>query len=88
MEIAVGVPVLPSSRLLVGGPAPINLDEAYAFQKGDLYTLHVVDPNKPTNAPIRNVASGIFQHAVLRNSDGSMTLSGKFAPLKEISLFD
>jgi hypothetical protein len=73
---------------MVGAPAPINLDEAYSFQRGDLYTLHVVDPNKPTNGSIRNVASGIFQHAVLTNSDGSMTLGGKFAPLKDISLFD
>jgi hypothetical protein len=88
MELAVGVSVSPSLRPIVGGPAPINLHEAYAFQKGDLYTLHVVDLNKPTSATIRNLASGIFQHAVLKNSGGSMTLGGKFAPLKEISLFD
>jgi hypothetical protein len=88
IELAVGVPISPSLRLIVGGPAPINLHEAYAFQKGDLYTLHVFDPYKPTTATIRNVASGIFQHAVLKNSDGSMTLGGKFAPSKEISLFD
>jgi hypothetical protein len=64
------------------------VEEAYHYQRGYYYRLYAVDPNKPTNVLIRNLASGIFQHAVLQSPEGHMSLAGIFPPLKDIALFD
>jgi hypothetical protein len=88
LNLAVGVGTEPTRVKLVGGPAPQFMEEAYHYQKGEFYTLHVVDPNKPTNAWIRNLASGIFQYAVFQSGDSQMTWGGHFPPVKDITLFD
>jgi hypothetical protein len=90
MNLAVGIGTKPTRRQIVGGPATVQLDEGYVYQRGDLYTLYRVDPNKPTNVNVilRNLASGIFQHAVLQYPNGHDTLEGHFPPLKDITLFD
>jgi hypothetical protein len=89
INLAVGSLTEPTRRQILGGPVPIELDEGYIYQKGDFYTAQKVDPNKPTNGTIRNLASGIFQHAVFEFPDGgSFTLGGHFPPVKEITLFD
>jgi hypothetical protein len=88
INLSLGVSTPPTHRQMIGGPVPLRLDEGYLYQKGDFYTLYKVDWKKPTSAMMRNLASGIFQHAVLEDSKGHITLAGYFPPLKEISLFD
>lgn len=88
MNIAVGVPTKPTRRQIIGGPANLQFEDGYFYQKGDFYTLQIVDPKKPTNAIVKNLASGIFQHAVFQFRDGHFTIGGHFPPLKEITLFD
>jgi hypothetical protein len=88
INLAVGVPTTPTRRQIVGGPEVMQLEDGYFYQKGEFYTLHMVDPKKPTNTMIKNLASGIFQHAVLQFPDGNITFGGHFPPLKEITLFD
>jgi hypothetical protein len=88
LNLAVGTGIPPSRLQLVGGPMPLNMEEAYHYQRGDLFRLYTFDPDKPTSVLIRNLASGIFQHAVLQSPDGHSALGGHFPPLKDITLFD
>jgi len=88
LNLAVGTGTPPSGLQLLGGATPQTVEEAYHYQRGDYYRLYAVDPNKPTNVQIRNLASGIFQHAVLQSPEGHMSLAGIFPPLKDIALFD
>lgn len=88
LNLAVGQGTDPTRVEMRGGPTPVRLDEVYLYQKGEFYTVHRIDPKKPTNAWIRNLASGIFQYAVLADDQGHMTLGGIFPPNKEITLFD
>lgn len=88
LNLAVGTGIQPSRLQLVGGPVPLNFDDVYHYQRGDLFRHYPFDPNNPTNVLIRNLASGIFQHAVLQSPDGHITLGGHFPPLKDIRLFD
>jgi hypothetical protein len=88
LNLAVGTNIAPSRLQLLGGPAPQTMEEAYHYQRGDLFRLYTFDPNKPMNVLMRNLASRIFQHAVLQSQEGHMVLGGYFPPLKDITLFD
>lgn len=88
LNLAVGIGTEPTRGQIVGGPMMLQLNDGYVYQRGDFYTLYNFDPNKPTNLTVRNLASGIFQHAVLQRADGHVTLGGHFPPTKEITLFD
>jgi hypothetical protein len=88
LNLAVGTGTSPSRLQLMGGPAPWIIEEAYHYQTGEIFRLYTFDPKKPTNILIRNLASGIIQHAVLRSPEGHMTLGGYFPPLKDVTLFD
>jgi hypothetical protein len=89
INLAVGVGVDPSQVLLTNGPMQAKFKEGYHYQRGEFFTAYKVEPNKPTNAWVRNLASGIFQHAVIVHPDGhEAVLGGHFPPTKEITLFD
>lgn len=88
MNLAVGTHTEPTHIETRGGPTPQRVEEAYHYQKGEFYTLHVVDLSKPPTAWIRNLASGIFQYAVFQSAERQMTLAGLFPPDKDITLFD
>jgi len=79
----------PTRRQIVGGAMPLQLDDGYVYQRGNLFKMFKFDPNGVTNLSITNIASGIVQHAVVEDAGGQqMVLSGYFPPLKEITLFD
>jgi hypothetical protein len=88
IEYPAGAPTEPTHRELRGGPVKIRLDEGYVYQRGEFYALRVVDPNKPTNFMLKNLASGMFLHVVLQHPDGHTTFGGYFPPTKDITLFD
>lgn len=89
INLAVGIGADPSKLQLTNGQIRANFQDGYHYQRGNYYTLYRVDPTKTTNISIRNLASGIFQHAVLKSGDGSeVLLSGHFPPTKEVTLFD
>jgi hypothetical protein len=89
INLAVGVGTAPSHVQIVGGSANATFKDGYHYQRGEFYTAYAVDPNKPTDAWVRNLASGIFQHAVIVHPDGKEdVLGGHFPPTKEITLFD
>jgi hypothetical protein len=89
INLAVGIGTEPSRVQIANGPANATFKDGYHYQRGEFYTAYPVDPNKPTNALVRNLASGIFQHAVVVHPDGSEdVLGGYFPPTKEISLFE
>jgi hypothetical protein len=89
INLAVGVGTAPSHVQIVNGPANAAFKDGYHYQRGEFYTAYQVDPKQPTNAWVRNLASGIFQHAVIVYPDGKEdVLGGNFPPSKEIALFD
>jgi hypothetical protein len=89
INLAVGVGVDPSKVLLANGPMQAEFKEGYHYQRGEFFTAYKVDPNKPTNAWVKNLASGIFQHAAIVHPNGREdVLGGYFPPTKEITLFD
>ena len=89
INLAVGVGSPPSRLQLTNGPANASFTDGYYYQRGEFYTTYAVDPNRPTNAWVKNLASGIFQHAVLVHANGrEEVLGGHFPPSKEIALFD
>jgi hypothetical protein len=89
INLAVGVGVAPSKLLLINGPMQATFNEGYYYQRGEFFTAYKTNPNKPTNAWVRNLASGIFQHAVIvRDDEGEDVLGGYFPPTREITLFD
>jgi hypothetical protein len=82
------VSMQPTRWLLLGGPAPIELDNGYVYQRGELFRLCRHDPFRPTNVNMTNVASGIVKRAVLELSGGEHILQGIFPPVTEITLID
>lgn len=88
INLAVGVGSPPSRVQLTNGPSNASFTDGYYYQHGEFYTAYQATQNKPTNALIRNLASGIFQHAVIVDVDGNESvLGGYFPPSKEIALF-
>jgi len=87
INLAIGTGGEPTRMEIRGGPVNLRLDNGYFYQGGDLYTVYNFD-GRPMTATIKNLASGIFQHAVFRSPNGQMTLGGVFPPSKEITLFD
>jgi hypothetical protein len=88
LNLAVGAPTAPTHVEMRGGLASVPVHEAYHYQRAEYYTVYKVDPNRPTTAWIKNLASGIFQYAVLQFQDGQITLGGYFPPVKDVTLFD
>jgi hypothetical protein len=88
LNLAIGMGTEPTHIETRGGLRPLNLEERYNYQKGEFYTLHQINRCKPTTAWIRNLASGIFQFAVLQGDHGESTLGGHFPPNKDVTLFD
>ncbi|MCK9913693.1 hypothetical protein MXD81_31375 [Microbacteriaceae bacterium K1510] len=88
MNFAVGVPVHPSRLQVTNGSPQIPLADGYYHQRGDFFTAYKADPKKPTDAWLRNLASGIFQHAVIVHPGREDVWKGVFPPTKDIGLFD
>jgi hypothetical protein len=89
MNLAVGTGMSPSRLLITNGPTNATFQDGYHYQRGEFFTAYPHDPNRPTNAVLRNLASGIFQHAVLVYPDGTEQLiGGHFPSTKEITLFE
>lgn len=89
VNLAVGIETEPSGVQITNGPRTAKFKDGYYYQRGEFYTAYPVDQDKPTDAWVRNLASGIFQHAVLVHKDGREDiLGGRFPPTKEITLFD
>ena len=87
INLAVGIGNSPYRVEMIGGPLRLPLNDRYFYQQGNFYTVYDFD-RTPVSATIKNLASGIFQHAVFRSPGGQMTLGGIFPPSKEITLFD
>jgi hypothetical protein len=87
INLAVGIGTPPSRVEMIGGPLRLPLNDGYFSQEGNFYTVYDFD-GRPVSATIKNLASGIFQHAVFRSAGGQMTLGGVFPLSKEITLFD
>jgi len=90
INFAVGIPrTRPSRVLITNGPTKADFRDGYHYQHGEYFTAYPFDPNRPTNSVSRNIASGIFQHAVIVLPDGTeQLLVGHFPPTKEITLFE
>lgn len=72
----------PVSLLAVGGPAPINMDAYYVFQRGDIYRLYE-SGKAPLTVTLENPAPGVMLHAVTRELG---VLSMHAPPNGELSL--
>jgi hypothetical protein len=89
INLPVGVGVDSSKVLVANGPMQAEFKEGYHYQRGEFFTAYKFDRNKPTNVWVKNLASGIFQHAVIVHPNGREdVLGGHFPPTKEITLFD
>lgn len=79
---------LPNLGVLIGHVSPtasrkvmqtdteqISLDDAYAYQRGDIYKFYQFD-GSPLQATISNPAPRIRIHAEIGNGDGSLVLQG------------
>jgi hypothetical protein len=92
-HIALSVPVgvisnNPIRNVLQMGEQQLPLRGHHWYQRGSVYQVFPVNPRGETRARIRAIAPGVATHAVLRAADGGgMTLSGKFAPSADLSLF-
>jgi hypothetical protein len=65
-----------------------DISQMYNYQHGEFYTVHDWKPNVPITFDINYLATGIFQHAVVKNESGEIVLAGIFPPQKALSLFD
>ncbi|MGJ5041902.1 MULTISPECIES: hypothetical protein [unclassified Bradyrhizobium] len=89
MNLAVGIGIAPSRVLITNGPTNAVYQDGYHYQRGEFFTAYPHDPNRPTNVVLRNLASGIFQHAVIIYPNGTeQLLGGHFPPTKDITLFE
>jgi hypothetical protein len=75
-------------RQLTGGWNLPDISQMYNYQHGEFYTVHDWKPNVPITFDINYLATGIFQHAVIKNESGEVVLAGVFPPQKALSLFD
>jgi hypothetical protein len=87
MQIPVGTPSpLPHEDYIVIGDERHSLNKLYVYQKGNHYKLSQVSSSGAIKGNVVKVASGVFEHSVMRlaGSDRELTLAGRFAPLDEL----
>lgn len=87
-NVVVGVGSATGSALQMAGFEDRSIERMYVHQSGEFYQLVDRQAGKPTEMRVRNLASGITQHAVVRWPDGSETvLGGIFPPTNSVTLF-
>lgn len=89
LKVFVGsVSTEPTKIMLANGKHTTPVDGVYIYQQGHLYIMTQSDEQGNLSAQIRNIASGIFTHAVVRFSPGEeLILDGFFPPRHELLLW-